>query len=245
MKKRHGIVNILLALALVFSYTLSTFAQEGPPIQSPDVTFTGSCDLENEAIVINFSESIDVFGIFDVQVETAIIFGERFTVSEFQSIIPFSAFSSPNYGSPTTVEEGDEVLVFKFTGGEEGDSTLLATSFSCDASANAICVFGDGRINEDCAAPVIVYLGSIDVYGVDPATSEAELDLQISDETIAEVGVPAENTLLGSGTNSATGQPISVYRLTTGEFQLNTFYADGKPYIMVWTDGGGLYYLNR
>ncbi len=96
----------------------------------------------------------------------------------------------------------------------------------------------DGRINNDpaldCAAPVAIYTGSLDVYSVDPQTGRGYLTLRLSDEEIAAAGTPASNTLLAQAANPFTGHAISVYALTTGEIQLNTFYADGKPYTVVW-----------
>lgn len=97
----------------------------------------------------------------------------------------------------------------------------------------------DGRINDfqdrDVGAEVAIYLGSIKVYAIDPANGNGSLAVDISSEHIQTVGVPAEaNVLLGEGMNAATGYPIAVYRLTTGEFQINTYYHDGKPYVFVW-----------
>ncbi len=109
------------------------------------------------------------------------------------------------------------------------------------------CASQDGRVNDssnrDCAAPVAIYSGSIVVYGIDPATGDGAYVLTVGDEQIAAVGVPEVNTLLAEGVNPYTGQPIAVYRLTTGEYQLNTYYHDGKPYIVVWDDNGNFYHL--
>ncbi|MGQ9889475.1 MAG: hypothetical protein ACUVSX_13435 [Aggregatilineales bacterium] len=108
----------------------------------------------------------------------------------------------------------------------------------------------DGRINNnpalDCAAPVAIYTGALDVYGVDPQTGHGYLTLRLSDEEIAAVGTPASNTLLAQAANLFTGHAVSVYALTTGEIQLNTFYADGKPYTVVWPadQPGALYHLD-
>jgi hypothetical protein len=97
----------------------------------------------------------------------------------------------------------------------------------------------DGRINDhqgrDVAAPVAIYEGSIKVYGIDPASGDGWLDVDISAETIESVGIPTDApVLLGQGKNHYTGIDIFVYRLPTGEFQLNTHYHDGKPYIFAW-----------
>ena len=49
--------------------------------------------------------------------------------------------------------------------------------------------------------------------------------------------------LLGQGRHDVTGMNIAVYRLSTGEFQLNTQYQEGKPYIFVWDENGNRYHL--
>ena len=106
----------------------------------------------------------------------------------------------------------------------------------------------DGRLNDlqdkDVAAPVAIYLSSIQVYSIDPETSAGQLALHIGDEAIEAAGVPDEApVLLGEGTNRFTGIAIQVFRLTTGEFQLMTHYPNGTPYTFVWDDAGNKYHL--
>lgn len=104
----------------------------------------------------------------------------------------------------------------------------------------------DGRLNTDLAAPVVVYKDSLRLFVFDPDTKRGIQILAISNDTIAEVGVPGQSTLLGSSQNPYSGQPVSVYRLPSGEFQLNTAYADGKPYIFVWSEDASVrYYLAK
>jgi len=110
------------------------------------------------------------------------------------------------------------------------------------------CHIGDGRINnlpdKDCGAPVAVYLGSIDVYAIEPFTSTGTLTIRLTDEQVSAVGVPSEgNLILAQEVNPFTGMAIIISRLNTGEFQLNTYYADGKPYIIVWDESGNIYHL--
>ncbi|NWF70062.1 MAG: hypothetical protein HXY40_13330 [Chloroflexi bacterium] len=95
--------------------------------------------------------------------------------------------------------------------------------------------FGDGRVNNllatDAGAPVAVYCradGGISVYFVSQESSRGSLVVLVTRTRIEAVGVPTENTLLGFLGN------VRVYRLTTGEFQLNAAYPDGKPYTIVW-----------
>jgi hypothetical protein len=106
----------------------------------------------------------------------------------------------------------------------------------------------DGRINNDqghdVGAPVAIYEGSIKVYGIDPVSGDGWLDVEISQEQIDAVGVPADApALLGQGTNHYTGIGIFVYRLPGGAFQVNTEYADGKPYIFAWDGSGGKWHF--
>lgn len=116
------------------------------------------------------------------------------------------------------------------------------------------CSVIDGRINNkrgmDCAAPIVIYApsdpASIDIYGFDPATGNSYMEIRMTMEEIEAIGVPTDaHRLLAQATNRYTGQAISLYRLTTGELQVNTFYADGKAYTVAWPADlpGGLYHL--
>lgn len=98
----------------------------------------------------------------------------------------------------------------------------------------------DDRLNQapgNEGEPVAIYQGSVDVYGIDPTTSQGVLEIRVTDEEIEAAGIPSADEwsiLLASGENRATGMPIEVYRLATGEFQVNTYYYTGKPYIFRW-----------
>jgi hypothetical protein len=111
-----------------------------------------------------------------------------------------------------------------------------------------VCI-NDSRINRlpnvDCAAPVAVYRSDagLSIFGINPSNSRGTESLFITSAEIDEVGIPDSNTLIASGTNSATGQPIHVYRLASGEYQLNTYYADGKPYIISWDSDGNVRHI--
>jgi hypothetical protein len=94
----------------------------------------------------------------------------------------------------------------------------------------------DGRLNTDAAAPVILYPGSLRAYVYDPIACESILVLTITDEQIEAVGIPATTAVLGTAQNPLTGRTITIYRLYTGEFQMNTRYADGKLYVFTWNE---------
>jgi hypothetical protein len=91
----------------------------------------------------------------------------------------------------------------------------------------------DGRINndqsKDCAAPVAVYCTSdgFDVYAIDPDTSRGWLAVHLSQEAIDAAGTPA--TIIEDN-------GVIVSRLSDGEFQVNAWWADGKPYTIAWAD---------
>jgi hypothetical protein len=100
----------------------------------------------------------------------------------------------------------------------------------------------DGRINSDQsrdgAAPVAVYCADnvIDIYTVDPATSAGQLVLS---HAIVPGAPDSANELL------AASAGVSLYRLSSGAYQLSAAYADGKPYIITWEgcDGANLTHL--
>ncbi|MEQ8676048.1 MAG: hypothetical protein RLP44_01955 [Aggregatilineales bacterium] len=97
------------------------------------------------------------------------------------------------------------------------------------------CNFNDGRLNElyggDCAAPVVPYCNgtNITVYRMNTELSTGYLVIAMTAEEIEAVGIPTgENVIL------AQFRDVILSRLTTGEFQVNAHYHDGKPYVMTW-----------
>ncbi|RMF80276.1 MAG: hypothetical protein D6737_08595 [Chloroflexi bacterium] len=112
----------------------------------------------------------------------------------------------------------------------------------------------DGRINDyqdrDVAAPIAIYVvdGVIRIFGIDPDDGNGHLDLEIPPDLLESIGVPSEDQHhfdIASGNIQATGQALNVYRLWTGEIQINTYYHDGKSYSVIWPVGlpDGLYHL--
>lgn len=106
----------------------------------------------------------------------------------------------------------------------------------------------DGRINDtqgkDVAAPVAIYPGSIQVYGINPADGSGHQFIYLSDADIEAAGIPSDAPiLLAEATNTFTGMGIAVYRLPDGNFQVNAQYENGQPYVYVWDDNGNGYHL--
>jgi len=152
--------------------------------------------------------------------------GETF---RFQVDYPVGTFS---VGEQIIVSVSDVPGTFN---GNEGFADFVTVN-NCMVKQTLPCRIGDGRINDaDCAAPIAIYEGSIDVYGINPDTGVGSLAIRISDSDIEKVGISDDTNLqIAEGVNRYTGQPITVYRLTTGEIQVNTAYADGKPYVVAW-----------
>lgn len=99
----------------------------------------------------------------------------------------------------------------------------------------------DGRINSrtalDIAAPVAVYPGSDEafyIYVIDPTNGNGFRLLELDQDRVDEVGIPAQNTLLASDRDPYTGFMVYIYRLSSGEFQINAQYPDGKEYTIIW-----------
>jgi Bacterial SH3 domain len=102
------------------------------------------------------------------------------------------------------------------------------------------CVTGDNRINNqpprDCGAPVLIYLIGDNIVVLTPSQGTDVGKPIISIDK--RVPIPTDgNVVIGEGTNQLSGRPVIISRLTTGEYQLNTFYPDGAGYIVVWYTG--------
>jgi len=87
----------------------------------------------------------------------------------------------------------------------------------------------DGRLNVDAGAPVSIYCQGKDVqiYAIN-SDSEGELALMVTADQLGG-DPPSENTLL------AQADLIRLYRLTTGELQVNVGPDfEGKEYVFIW-----------
>ena len=94
---------------------------------------------------------------------------------------------------------------------------------------------GDGRIKPDPAAPIAVYCRDygIDVYRINPDSSGVLVFTATNEEIDAVGASPVVNTLIDFY------EDIRLYRLTTGEFQINDGpNAEGKEYILIWAECG-------
>ena len=93
---------------------------------------------------------------------------------------------------------------------------------------------GDGRLNDgsdQLAAPVAVYDTDqgLDVYLINPENGNGDKIFTVTDDEVAKVDdEPIINTML----DGAKG--VVLYRLTSGEFQINATNFDGSLYVFDW-----------
>jgi hypothetical protein len=96
----------------------------------------------------------------------------------------------------------------------------------------------DGRLNAyDAASSAVIYCidNDIQVYGV-AKDSKGFLSFVVTQDEIETLGVPTENTLIRSG-RSGYDPLIRLYRLSSGEFQINAPDLSGeadKEYTFIW-----------
>lgn len=127
-------------------------------------------------------------------------------------------------------------------------TAALLPAVAVQALVQSACTFADGRINtrphRDCGAPVAIFLQGNDIVVL--AVDDRPDPDQLAARAPANDPIPTSaNTIIGTGTNPVTGRPVVISRLTTGEYQLNTFFADGTPYVVVWYKGReDLYHLD-
>lgn len=115
----------------------------------------------------------------------------------------------------------------------------VATGAALGQARDTRCV-NDARINNrpprDCGAPVIVYFQGNAISVLQPGQGAAPGWPIFS--VPRDTPIPtSQNQILAEAVNPYNGQQVVLSRLTTGEFQLNTFFSDGTPYIIVWYRG--------
>ena len=126
-----------------------------------------------------------------------------------------------------------------------GDSLFyldnIETGLAPEEPAPMLCTTGDGSLNAlHCGRPVAVFAksGGFAIYGVDVNTGNGTLAEEVGKAAIDEVGVPVDSpVVIAEGQNPYNFRPFTLYRLPGGEFQLNTYYWDGKPYVIKWAAG--------
>lgn len=112
----------------------------------------------------------------------------------------------------------------------------------------ADCPYRDGRLNDrphrDCGAPVAIYQtdSRITIVATNPSGGIAGPMIDAA-RNVSEIPTSG-NVILETATNPFSGRPGILSRLTTGEYQFNTFFADGEAYTVVWFGYDDLYHLD-
>lgn len=239
-----GGVGVYASGELVFSgwYNGTPISYFAPIAQGAQVVGVLTCD----AIAPSGSRPLDpMLSVFTPD--------NVFIVSDDDSYtqVGCNAFSSSIVHFTATVT-GDYRFVVTNLSGNNGPYTLRITgaNLAGEIAANLL----DGRLNNhpelDVAAPVAIYKnnGTFNIYAVNPDTGEGTLALRITYRQYLAAVVAAEesaveNYQVESIANPYTGQAIAIYLLEDGALQLNTAYADGKPYTVRWTQDGEFSHL--
>jgi len=145
-----------------------------------------------------------------------------------------------DYEGSVTLYGRIDTLLLTFESGIAIDN--LETSVLPDEeptpAAPMSCTTGDRSLNADhCGRPVAIFArnGGFAIYGIDINTGWGSLASEITAEQIEAVGIPTDGPVaIAEGQNPYNYQPFTLYRLPSGEFQLNTYYWDGKPYVVKW-----------
>jgi hypothetical protein len=255
-------VFIIAALSLVFgssalagtAATIGTLDTGDPIMDRPDDTGTALSGIASYYEYRYFNVSVS--GNYTIALTAAAFTpppaDEGFLALYTDAFAPSNPLANllevDNDGGPgllptisTYLDAGDTYTIVILTGDplQTGGYTLQISgpgNITYDVAAGSG-RFIDGRVNNsvirDAIPPVAVYCqpdGAIHVYFIVREVDGAYgvFLFRITAQRIATVGMPTENTVLGFLGN------VRVYRLTTGEFQLNAVDFDGTPYIIVW-----------
>lgn len=124
-------------------------------------------------------------------------------------IIPFAAQQTP--GTPVTM------LLDRLQNGASTTGGAGADASGAVDDCTLADPLGAGRVNRDIMAPAAIYCkgSEIEVWAVD-TDGVGHLAFRATGLEISTVGIPRVNTLIDSGYG------IGLYRLTSGEFQVNS-----------------------
>ena len=209
---------------------------------APSITSAASaCSISSTALinmtfVNNTGSTIDIYWV-DFNCNEVLYFA---SVSDGQSV-PQSTFPTHPWLARDS-KTGD--LLYCFVATVDGTEVFTAGVDHCQLqpdheSVEIGCQAAyDGRINNslqlDCAPPVAIYKvgDQFDVYGIDPTSGQGVLLMSIVPDELGDA--PVVNTLLTEALNESTGQSIRLWYLSSGELQINTAYADGKPFVFLF-----------
>lgn len=214
-----------MSILLVFAILMNLFVIQAATAQ--------------ECALIAWAQVYNPEGIPEDALLTVLDSGGNEVARTSQAIQPDATalLTVPVTGDPSSLTinvGGGFGIVVRSTGFDSDDPACGTSSFVAPH-------LQDGRINSrtalDIAAPVAVYPGSDEafyIYVIDPTNGNGFRLLELDQDRVDEVGIPAQNTLLASDRDPYTGFMVYIYRLSSGEFQINAQYPDGKEYTIIW-----------
>jgi hypothetical protein len=206
---------------------------------------TSSATFSN-SLPLNAGERLAIQATYTGQINIDII---QFPVSQsyVNVVTGWNTPSTYTFTVPPLPQNANYQLRITFA----SSAPTVEFSIGCEAApaappeAPVPAMFTDGRINPHPGAPVAMWCQEDDglvVYGID-ANSQGYLSLYAPPDLIASVpAFPDANTLIATGANG-----VRLYRLSTGELQVNAPASDGKEYVYLWNDcapdSGVRYYI--
>ena len=121
--------------------------------------------------------------------------------------------------------------VFNVANLNSGKRTRITVTATCNGFAK-LPTFADGRINMDADQTVAIYCYRGGVTASRIILSKGYPSLRVTAATIAKTPkYPAQNTLLAEDKHYL----VRLYRLSSGELQINATSFEGKPdYVFIW-----------
>jgi len=188
------------------------------PAYAASVSFSSNCQPTG---------SYTTFGTFQISYTGSYVY----TVLNLTTGVSFSG-NGPGpvngvYASGAVDVHGGDIVRVTVT----LDDGEIFTNYPCGGSSGT-CQSGDGRLNCDAAQTVAVYClsdGSVKILAIDAVTNNGTLAFIASPTEIAKVPAkPTKNTAIKSGMDA------TLYRLTSGELQVNRNEPSGKPYVFIF-----------
>jgi len=221
-----------IVITLIVALTFASTAQPAHALSASVVTFSLNCTGGTVSVTNT------VAGSYVFTVATNSGFYPQIVSIVVGSTPPQTLTQSFTYPTPLsagTILYSDVVLLP--TSGPNVEVSYF--SGSCSGTATSL-LFPDSRLNQDPGQTVTAYCqngggiytgGTLSVYTIDPVTSKGVFAFNVTPAEIAAVPAkPAVDTVIKSGSGA------TLYRLTSGELQLNRPEPSGKMYAFRFAD---------
>lgn len=220
------VLSIIAVLLSVFAVSPSSPVHAASP-GCAAVGFSivnGTTVSPPSAMHFNAGEKI-VYTVTSTAIQVANMYIGAMNGGAFANLNPGGLTGTIIYTIPTS---GNYQFFFNWSLISAGVTTITAT-VSCGSGqlngSGSVPLFTDGRSNKDAAQTAAVYCeqGGVTIYAV--VESVGHLAFKVTKAELAAVPAkPDHNTLIKSGSG------VSLYRLTTGELQINA----PNNYVFTW-----------